>query len=658
MYKTRSLIKLSHSFIVWSSHYLLNNDYGRILRRPFLSRTYSKPKSPIQKHIQSKPHLESTTRQSICSFNKMIMTLGRQGKVIEARKVFDEMPRRDVVSYASMITVYLKHKDLPKAERLFYSMPERNVVSDSAMVHAYAKVGRLDEARRIFERMPDRNVYAWTSLISGYFQNRRVDEARKLLQEMPEKNVVTWTTAMVGFAQNGLITEARRIFDQIPQKNVIVWTAMIKAYVEDSQVDQALELFDKMPERNLYSWNVMIQGCLHDNRVNKALELFNAMPWKNAVSWTTIVTGLARNGLIELAREYFDQMPNKDPAAWNAMITAYVDEGLVSTANELFDLMPNKDIVSWNVMIDGYAKSGLEGEALKCFILMLRSGLRPNQTTLTSVVTSCVGILELLQAHVLVLLLGFDQDTSLNNALVTMYSRCGDINSSLITFENLKVKDVVSWTAMILAYANHGLGNQALQAFAQMLRSGNKPDEITFVGLLSACSHAGLVKKGRKFFESMRHAYGLKPRAEHYCCLVDILGRGKLVDEAMKVVHQIPPEECDGAVLGALLGACKLYGDVGVANQICDEIVEREPGNSGAYVLMANAYAASGRWGDFAQVRKKMKERNVKKVPGISEIEVNGKNHIFFVGDKSHPEKEEIYILLKDNLLPLMQEMI
>ncbi|XP_055822870.1 pentatricopeptide repeat-containing protein At1g09410, mitochondrial-like [Solanum dulcamara] len=635
MYKPRSLIKIS------------------LLSRQFLSRTYSKPKKQIPLQMQSKPHLE---KQSIFSCNKMIMSLSRQGKVEEARQLFDEMPQRDVVSYASMITVYLKHKELPKAERLFYSMPERNVVSDSAMVHAYAKAGRIDEGRRIFDLMPDRNVYAWTSLISGYFQNRRVDEAQKLLQQMPEKNVVTWTTAMVGYAQNGLITEARRIFDQIPEKNVIVWTAMIRAFVENHQIDQALELFDKMPERNLYSWNVMIQGCLNDNRVTRALELFNAMPCRNAVSWTTIVTGLARNGMIEMAREYFDQMPNRDPAAWNAMITAYVDEGLVAKANELFDSMPNKDLVSWNVMIDGYAKIGLEGEALKRFILMLQSGLRPNQTTLTSVVTSCGGILELMQAHVLVLLLGFDQDTSLNNALVTMYSRCGDINSSLITFDNLKVKDVVSWTAIILAYANHGLGNQALQAFSQMLRSGNKPDEITFVGLLSACSHAGLVKKGQKFFESMRHAYDLKPRAEHYCCLVDILGRGKLVDEAIRVVHQMPPEERDGAVLGALLGACKLYGDVGAANQICDEILELEPGNSGAYVLMANTYAASGRWGDFAQVRKKMKERKVKKVPGFSEIEVNGKNHIFFVGDKSHPEKEEIYTLIKENLLPLMQE--
>ncbi|CAN4113181.1 unnamed protein product [Withania somnifera] len=637
MYKLRSLIKIS------------------LIGCPFLSRTYLKPKKPIHLQRKPKPHLEN---QSILSCNKMIMNLGRKGNVEKARQLFDEMPQRDIVTYGSMITVYLKHNDLPKAERLYYSMPERNVVSDSAMVHAYAKTGRIDEARRIFDLMVDRNVYTWTSLISGYFWNDRVDEARKLLEDMPEKNVVTWTTAILGYAQNGLINEARRIFDQVLEKNVVVWTAMITAYVENHQVDEGLELFDKMPERNLYSWNVMIQGCLNDNRVDKALELFKAMLWRNAVSWTTIVTGLARNGMIEMAREYFDQMPNRDPAAWNAMITAYVDEGVVAKANELFDLMPNKNLVSWNVMIDGYAKSGLGGEALKHFILMFQSGLRPNQTTLTSVVTSCGRILELMQAHVLVLLLGFDQDTSLNNALVTMYSRCGDINSSLITFENLKVKDVVSWTAIILAYANHGLGKQALQAFAQMLRSGNKPDEITFVGLLSACSHAGLVKKGQQVFESMSQAYGLKPRAEHYCCLVDILGRGKLVDEAIRMVQQMPPEERDGAVLGALLSACKLYGDVGVANQICNEIVEIEPGSSGAYVLMANAYAASGRWGDFAQIRKKMKEMKVKKVPGISEIEVNGKNHIFFVGDKSHPEKEEIYMLIKENLFPLMKEKI
>lgn len=655
MYITKRINPLSRKIIFWGSKYhqiYINGPFGL----PAFSRSYLKSKLLPQIQLEHKPH--SHPRLTVYDHNQKITSLGRQGKVDEARKVFDEMRQRDVVSYASMISVYIKNKELVKAEKLYCSMPERNVVSDSAMLHGYAKAGRIGEARRIFDQMPDRNVYSWTSLISGYFQIGNVDEARRLFQQMPEKNAVSRTAALLGFARNGLIDEARSVFDEMPCVNVIAWTAMIRAYVENRQVDTALELFNLMPERNLYSWNVMIQGCLGYYRVDEALELFNRMPRKNEVSWTTMVTGLAHNGLTELARKYFDQMPYKDVAAWNAMITVYSGEGLMGKASELFDLIPNKNLVSWNAMIDGYAKSGPEGEALKFFQSMFRSGIRPNQTTITSVMTSCMGVLELLQVHALALLLGFENETSLTNALVTMYSRHGDLSSSIMAFENLNTKDVVSWTAMILAYAYHGLANQALQTFARMLRSGNTPDEITFVGVLSACSHAGLVMKGQKLFDAMGHAYDLKPRAEHYCCLVDILGRARLLDKAMMVVAHMPPEERDGAVLGALLGACKLYGDAALASQIGNELIELEPSSSGGYVLLANAYAASGKWDDFAQVLKKMKRREVKKVPGFSQIEVNGKYHVFCVGDRSHPEMNEIYKVLQENLQPLMQETV
>lgn len=325
-------------------------------------------------------------------------------------------------------------------------------------------------------------------------------------------------------------------------------------------------------------------------------------------------------------------------------------------ASELFHLMPTKNFVTWNAMIDGYAKNCQESEAFKHFVLMFRSCMWPNEKTLTSLLISCESTLGVSQAHGLVVQLGFELDTYLTNALVTMYYRSGDVRSARIAFDNLEAKDIVSWTSMILAYSNHGYGNRALETFARMLRSGNKPDEITFVGVLSACSHAGLVKKGQMLFDSMRCAYGLEPKAEHYSCLTDILGRAGLVDEAVKVVHQMPPCERDGTVLGALLGACKLHGDVGLADYIGDELLELEPASSGGYVLLASMYAACGKWDEFAQLRKKMKERKVKKVPGFSQIEVNGKSHVFLVGDRSHPEMEKIYTVLQDKLLPLMQE--
>lgn len=593
----------------------------------------------------------------IYNCNRRISQLGRCGNVREARKLFDEMPHHDIVSYTSMITAYLKNNDLHKAEKLFQTMPEQAIVAESAMIDGYAKAGLMDKAQKVFDAMTETNVFTWTSLVSGYFRDGQIAKAQQLFDQMPEKNVVSWTTMLLGYAQNGFIDQARSVFNQMPEKNIVSWTAMMKSYVDNGQIDEALKLFHEMPMRNLYSWNTMISGCLDDKRVTEALKLFDSMPLRNAISWTIMVSGLARNGLIKLAREYFDQMPNKDIAAWNAMITAYVNEGLMVEASELFNLMTEKNTVTWNAIIDGYARHGPDGEAMKHLILMLRFCIRPTETTMTSILTSCWGILELMEVHALAIVLGYECETSLSNALITMYSRIGDISSSRIAFENVKAMDVVSWTAMLLAFTYHGHGDHALHVFGQMLKSGIKPDEITFVGILSACSHAGLVKKGQKLFHSMSNAYGIKPRSEHYSCLVDILGRAGHIHEAMEVVCKMPECERDGAVLGALLGASKLHGDVKIADCVGQKLIELEPNSSGGYVLLANAFAACGNWDEYADVWKKMKDRNVRKVPGFSQIEVKGKSHTFFVGDKSHPQVEEIYELLQEKLLPIMNEM-
>lgn len=593
----------------------------------------------------------------VYDYNVKISDLGRIGKVHEARKVFDEMTQRDVVSYTSMITVYLKHNDLPRAELLFLSMSEKGIVAESAMINGYAKVGRIEEAQKVFDGMKERNVFSWTSLISGYFGIGRVGDACRLFEQMPVKNVVSWTMMLLGFANNGLLDQAREIFGQMPEKNVISWTAMLKAYIDNSRIDEARKLFHEMPQRNMYSWNVMLQGSFDDEGIDEAIQLFSSMPSKNAVSWTTMVTGLARNGSIEHAREYFDRMPKKDIAAWNAMITAFSDEGLMLEASELFNKMPERDITTWNALIYGYAKNGSDGESLKLLVHMLNCcHVRPNEMTLTSVLISCKeSTSELLQTHALVIRLGFVRSTSLMNALVSMYSRMGDVKSSWLVFNDVESKDVVSWTAMILSYSIHGYGSQSLQAFAQMLRSGITPDDITFVGVLTACSHAGLVNKGQKLFDSMARAYGLEPKAAHYSCLVDILGRAGKIEQATRVVDTMPLHERDGAVLGALLGACKLHGDVEVANRIGEELIELEPAESGGYVVLSNVFAACGNWDKFALIKKKMKERKVIKLPGFSQIDLRGQSHVFLAGDRNHPEIKQIYAMLIDKLLPLMQ---
>ncbi|ESR63212.1 hypothetical protein CICLE_v10017604mg, partial [Citrus x clementina] len=375
-------------------------------------------------------------------------------------------------------------------------------------------------------------------------------------------------------------------------RNIVAESAMIDGYVKAGRVDEARKVFDEIYEGNVYSWTSLISGYFKARQVDEGR--------------------LERNAMTKLAREYFVQMPNKGIVAWNAMITAYVDAGNMAQASELFNLMPQRNVLTWNAMIDRYARNGPEGAAMKLLNLMFQSRFMPNETTRTSILTSCEGMLENMLAHALAIHLG-------------------------LAFERLEAKDAVSWTAMILAYSNHGHGYQVFCLFARMLKSGTKPDEITFVGVLSACSHAGLVEKGRKIFNLMSRAYGQ-------------------VEEAMRVVSKMPPLERDHVVLGALLGACRLHGDVRMAVYIGERLIELQPSSSGAYVLSANVHAARGEWDEFAQVRKKM-ERRGKKVASFSQIEVKGKDHVFFVGDRSHPKVSEIYGLLRETLLAPMREM-
>ncbi|GAY35460.1 hypothetical protein CUMW_016470 [Citrus unshiu] len=411
---------------------------------------------------------------------------------------------------------------------------------------------------------------------------------------MSQPDPVSCASMITVFLRNHDLPKAEALFRAMPesQRNIVAESAMIDGYVKAGRVDEARKVFDEIYEGNVYSWTSLISGYFKARQVDEGR--------------------LERNAMTKLASEYFVQMPNKGIVAWNAMITAYVDAGNMAQASELFNLMPQRNVLTWNAMIDRYARNGPEGAAMKLLNLMFQSRFMPNETTRTSILTSCEGMLENMLAHALAIRLG-------------------------LAFERLEAKDAVSWTAMILAYSNHGHGYQVFCLFARMLKSGTKPDEITFVGVLSACSHAGLVEKGRKFFNLMSRAYGQ-------------------VEEAMRVVSKMPPLERDHVVLGALLGACRLHGDVRMAVYIGERLIELQPSSSGAYVLSANVHAARGEWDEFAQVRKKM-ERRGKKVASFSQIEVKGKDHVFFVGDRSHPKVTEIYGLLRETLLAPMREM-
>jgi pentatricopeptide repeat protein len=308
-------------------------------------------------------------------------------------------------------------------------------------------------------------------------------------------------------------------------------------------------------------------------------------------------------------------------------------------------------------MIAGYTQNGLANEALSIFHEMQLSGTKPNAVTMVSVVLACARLAALQQGkcfHAYIIKCVFDLNVVLETTLIDMYAKCGKVEIARQMFDNISRKNVVSWTAMIGGYAMHGLAEDAHALFIQMVQVGMKPDHITFTHILYACTHAGLVEEGWKYFNCMKQDYSITPRVDHYACMVDLLGRAGHLDEAQELIKHMPLEPNAG-VWGALLGVCRTHGNIELAKHVAERLFELEPEDAGNYVLLSNIYAAAGRWDDAAKVRTMMKSKGLKKTPGCSLIEVNKKVHSFLVGDQLHPQSEQIYAVL-ENLKMQMKE--
>eukprot|EP01018_Ginkgo_biloba_P022802 Gb_33439 [translate_table: standard] len=599
------------------------------------------------------------------TWNAMVAGLSQNGRVEDARYLFDKMPERDVVSWNSMIAGYVQNRRIEEARQLFKRMPERNVVSWTAMLSGYAQNGFMENAYELFGKMPEHNVVSWNAMIAGYCRNWRVEEALQLFKLMPERNVVSWNAMITGFTQNERMEDARQLFDDMAKRNAVTWTVMITAYAHNGQSDEAVKLFSQMQWTNIKPNQSTYVGILnacanladveHGKQVH--VQIIKSSLDSDAYVRSALVTMYAKCGNVINARKIFDRTVEFNVVLWNAIIAGYGHNGRVKDARQLFDKMPNRDVVSWSGMIAGYAQNGHPEEALKLFLGMQRSGVMPNQSTYVSHLNVCASIAsenQGKQLHAHINKMGFMSDVSVGNALITLYAKCGSINTAQQLFSKMSVRDVVSWTAMIVGYAQNGNGKYALQLFEQMQLAHFKPNHVTFIGVLTACSHTGLVDEGWHYFDSMTSVHFITPRMDHYACMVDLLGRAGHLEEALTFIKEMPSEP-DVVVLGSLLAACRIHFNLKLGKWAAKRIFELEPQTSATYVLLSNIYAAAGRWDDVTYVRKMMKERGVKKEPGWSWIEVKNNVHTFHVGDRSHPESEMIYAMLED-LNVLMKE--
>ncbi|XP_020251014.1 pentatricopeptide repeat-containing protein At4g14820 [Asparagus officinalis] len=360
---------------------------------------------------------------------------------------------------------------------------------------------------------------------------------------------------------------------------------------------------------------------------------------------TALITMYSNCGSMETAKKLYDGLSPKNPAASTAMVFGYAKLNQIELARSVFDSMADKDLVAWSAMISGYAESDRPAEALKLFNEMQLSNVRPDKITMLSVISACANLGALDQAHwvhTYVSNNGFNRVLSVNNALIDMFSKCGSLTIARKIFNEMPERNVITWTAMITGLAMHGEGTTAIALFDQMKLEGVRPNKVTFIGLLYACSHSGLVEEGQRVFESMSVDFGLEPEQQHCGCMVDLFGRAKLFKEAIDLINSMPFQP-NVVVWGSLLSACRLHGEVELGELAAKRILEMDPGHDGAYVLLSNIYAKAGRWRDVGEVRRSMRSQAVWKERGCSWIGLDGEVHEFLMAEELHPRSKEIY---------------
>ncbi|KAG8094670.1 hypothetical protein GUJ93_ZPchr0012g20652 [Zizania palustris] len=440
----------------------------------------------------------------------------------------------------------------------------------SSLIEMYTMLGRPDTARKVFDEMPQRALVMWNMMIRCYIRCGRYSAAVALAEQMEKSGVtpdrVALVTAVTACSRARDLSLGRRIhvyMDDIFGFDLPVSNALLDMYAKNDCLDEAVKLFEHMPVRNIISWTILVSGY-----------------------------GLA--GQLDKARLLFNQCTEKDLILWTAMINACVQQGCFE-------------------------------EALTLFRDMQMQQVEPDRFTVVTLLTCCANLGTLDQGewiHQYAEERKMKIDAILGTALIDMYAKCGHVEKSLEVFGRMEGRDATAWTAIICGLATNGQAGRALELFEDMQRSKVKPDSVTFIGVLSACCHGGLVDEGQKQFHAMKEVYRIEPRVEHYSCLVNLLGHAGLLDEAERLISDIPIDKDAMPLFGALLTACKAHGNVEISERLTKRICEQDSEITDVNLLMSNVYATACRWEEVIRVRSKMAHPTIKKTAGCSLVEV------------------------------------
>lgn len=642
----------------------------------------------------------------------MISSYVNVGRLVEARELFDGCSCKSSITWSSIISGYCKFGCKVEAFDLFRSMRlegwKASQFTLGSVLRVCSSLGLLQTGETIHGFVVkngfEGNVFVVTGLVDMYAKCKCVSEAEFLFKglEFDRKNHVLWTAMVTGYAQNGdgykaveffrymhaqgvecnqytfptILTAcssvlARCFGEQVHGfivrsgfgSNVYVQSALVDMYAKCGDLNNAKNMLENMEDEDIVSWNSLMVGFVRHGLEEEALLLFKNMHGRNmkiddytfpSVLNCCVVGSInpksVHSLIIKTGFENYKLVSN-------ALVDMYAKTGDMDCAYTVFEKMLEKDVISWTSLVTGYAQNDSHEESLKIFCDMRVTGVNPDQFIVASILSACAELTLLefgKQVHLDFIKSGLRWSQSVYNSLVAMYAKCGCLDDADAIFVSMQVKDVIAWTAIIVGYAQNGKGRDSLRFYDAMVSSGTRPDFITFIGLLFACSHAGLVDEGRKYFQQMNKVYGIKPGPEHYACMIDLFGRSGKLDEAKELLDQMDVKP-DATVWKSLLSACRVHGNLELAERAATNLFELEPKNAMPYVMLSNMYSASHKWNDVAKIRKLMKSKGIVKEPGCSWLEINSRVHTFISDDRGHPREAEIYTKIDEIILRIKE---
>ncbi|KAG6480277.1 pentatricopeptide repeat-containing protein At1g20230-like [Zingiber officinale] len=499
----------------------------------------------------------------------------------------------------------------------------------TSLVHMYLKCAALPDAHRVFDETPQRSVAVWSAMIAGNAARGRASEAFQLLDQMrssgTQPNLITFNGLLVGLNRSGrpdkTLPLLQRMHSEGFELDSVAVSSALSAAGDLEDVTAGCQIHGYANKTRLEAYASVASALLDMygkcSRAEEMLRVFDALASPDVASRSALLAGLSRNGRVDDALAAFAEFR--------------------AQGAEL-------NVVCWNSMVACCSQNGKDMEALELFRQMQSAGEEPNAVTIPCLLPACGNVAALMHgksAHCFSLRQGIIVDVYVASSLVDMYAKCGRITDARVVFDAMPKRNVVTWNAIIGGYAMHGLANDAIEMFVSMKRHRQKPDTVTFICLLSACSQAGLTEEGEHFFDEMQNEHGIDAAVVHYACIVSLLGRAGRLDEAHELIRKMR-NEADSCVWGALLSACRVHGNVALAEVATKRLFELEPTNAGNYVLLSNIYASKGMLDEVERVREMMNAMGVKKNPGCSWIEIRNKVHMLLAGDKSHPQMSNI----------------